>query len=82
VLSDAAAACSGRPSGAAASDGLRRGRIVVIRDRMVPAELDVPLVQGVCEDVVIVVRWQERAGEDRLDLEGGAHAAELEVAEP
>lgn len=34
------------------------------------------------DDVVVVVTREEGAVEDGLDLQGGAHAAELEVPQP
>ena len=49
---------------------------------MVAAKLDESFVDGMGEDVEIVGGWLERAVEVGLDLEGGTHAAELEVSHP
>ena len=49
---------------------------------MVAAELGVALVEGDGEQVAVLGGGCERPVEDGLDLEGGAHAAQREVAEP
>ncbi len=45
-------------------------------------QLHETLVEGVGDDVVVVVARGERAVEEGLHLEGRAHAAQFEVAEP
>ena len=48
---------------------------------MVPAQLDEALVQCMCDDLFIVRARSERAIEDGLQLQSGAHPPQLEVAQ-
>jgi hypothetical protein len=49
---------------------------------VIPAELDEPLVQRVRDEIVVVAGRRQCAVQVGLELDGRAHAAELEVAQP
>lgn len=55
---------------------------VGVGDEVVSPQFDEALVEGVGDDIVIVVAREEGAIEEGLDLDGGAHAPELEVPQP
>jgi hypothetical protein len=48
---------------------------------MVPTKLDEALVQRMCDDLFVMRAGVERAVEDGLQLKGGAHTPQLEVAQ-
>src|ERR1700677_2170219 len=53
-----------------------RDRIVTrVGHRVVAAQLDEPLVEGVCQDIVIVLARSQDPEQERLHLELGAHPA-------
>jgi hypothetical protein len=49
---------------------------------MVPAQFNEALVEGVGDDIVVVLAGPERPVEDGLQLERLAHASKFEVPEP
>jgi len=49
---------------------------------MVASEFHEALVQGMCNDVMVMVAGCKHSKEQRLQLESGAHTAEFKVAEP
>ena len=51
-----------------------------IGNGMVPTELDEALVQRMCDDLFVMRARLECAIEDGLQLKGGAHSPQLEIA--
>jgi hypothetical protein len=49
---------------------------------VIPTDLDEALVEGVRDDVVVVVAGRQDSVQEGLHLEARAHATELEVAQP
>jgi hypothetical protein len=49
---------------------------------MIPAELSEALIEGLGDDVVVMVSGSEDSVEEGLQIEPGAHTPQFEVAEP
>jgi hypothetical protein len=49
---------------------------------MIPAELSEALIEGMGDDVVVMVTGGEDSIEERLQIEPRAHTSQFEVAEP
>jgi len=49
---------------------------------MIPAELSEALIEGLGDDVVVMVTGGEDSIEERFQIESGAHTSQFEVAEP
>jgi len=58
------------------TDGFRIG------DRVIAAKLNEALIEGVSDEVMVVGAGGQYSIQVGLELEGGAHAAEFEVAQP
>src|ERR1019366_6463503 len=56
--------------------------VLRIGDRVVPPQLDEALVQGMCDEIVVMPAWPEGSIEVRLELQAGAHPSQLEIAQP
>lgn len=64
------------------STDLRALAILSVGNRMVAAQLNKPLVQGVGDEVALVGSWLERSVDEGFKLERRTHAPQLEIAEP
>ena len=49
---------------------------------MITAQFDESLVEGVRDDVMVVIARLKRAVTEGLDLQGGTHSPELEIPKP